>query len=261
MCTFFCFVRCFGLRAEPAGVLNHSVQTTDFAAIFFSGRQKNDGVWLPCSPWKWCRCRTSAIDRRFCVLFCDLALRMCLYCCKFKRKHFRPNWSFCKPIICHSFRTLGSRGLRFSYLCITRYWLPPFRYCFFRSKTVTHWLRQNCTFGSKPASWWANGTCKRMAKWPLVTHLGRQHLYTLNLPQAASVQLWKMKDLHQPSRSVAAIFQSVILFPRRNATSGMAPQVFQHSGVSKLNPLIPTDWQASNVRTAIAVVNSSATMS
>ena len=64
--------------------------------------------------------RAQLIDD-FVSFFCDLALRMCLYCCKFKRKHFRPKWAFCKPIICHSFRTLGSRGLRFSYLCITRY--------------------------------------------------------------------------------------------------------------------------------------------
>lgn len=137
MCTFF-FVLSDTSDCEPVGVLNHSVQTTAYAAILFSGRQKNDGVWLPCSLWKWCRCRTSAIDRRFRVLFCDLALRMCFYRCKFKRKHFHPKWAFCKPIICHSFRTLCSRGLKFSYLCITRYWLPHFRYCFFWSKTVTH---------------------------------------------------------------------------------------------------------------------------
>ena len=71
---------------ELAGVLNHSVQTSDCATILFSGSQKNDGVWLPCSLWKWCRCRTSAIDPRFRVLFCDLALRSCFYCCKLQGK-------------------------------------------------------------------------------------------------------------------------------------------------------------------------------
>ena len=93
MCTFFCFGRYFGLRTCWR---SQSFGSNHWICCHIILRQENDGVWLPCSLWKWCRCRTSAIDRRFRVLFCDLALRMCFYCCKLKRKHFRP--PFANPL-------------------------------------------------------------------------------------------------------------------------------------------------------------------
>lgn len=66
MCTFFCFGRYFGLRTCWR---SQSFGSNHWICCDIILRQENDGVWLPCSLWKWCRCRTSAIDRRFRVLF------------------------------------------------------------------------------------------------------------------------------------------------------------------------------------------------